>query len=264
MKFDFFKMQAQGNDYLFFDFLDKKIPAIDFSALSLKVCDRHFGVGADGIVLISADSENDAKMRIFNADGSEAEMCGTALRCVTSYLSQKLKKAEISVVTKAGIREGKLIFEGKNPNVKVGIGKPEILKQELKVEGFVGDWISVGNPHFVIFLEEENSGFKRNYARKFGKKIERNTYFPERTNVEFARIISSKTIEIQIWERGSGATLACGTGSVAAAFVGMRRKRLEKNVTVKVPGGEVKISVENGFFFLSGEVFKVFSGKIEI
>ena len=279
MKLDFFKMQAQGNDYLFFDFSDKNIPAVDFASLSRKFCNRHFGVGADGIVLISENRENDAEMRIFNADGSEAEICGTALRCVVSYLAEKTGKAKISVRTKAGIHSGEVVSDGKYPLIKVEMGKPEFQERNLTIENFRGDLVSVGNPHFVVFvkdgfyrreenyLEKNREGheeYTENYALKYGKKIETNPHFPKRTNVEFVKIISPKTAAMQIWERGSGITLACGTGATAAAFVGMENKLLKNEVTIIVPGGEVIISSRDGGFFLTGEVSKVFTGEIEI
>ena len=133
MKLNFFKMQGQGNDYLFFDFLNKEIPKIDFSDLAKRICSCHFGVGADGIVLICIDPENDASMRIFNPDGSEAEMCGTALRCLVAYLNSKNKKKYFSVQTKSGFRSGSVIKSGKKPLVKVNMGIPEMIEKNIQI-----------------------------------------------------------------------------------------------------------------------------------
>jgi len=260
MKLNFFKMQGQGNDYLFFDFLNKKFPEIDFPELAKNICSRQFGVGADGIVLIIDDPGNDAFMRIFNPDGSEAEMCGTALRCLVAYLHSQKSRKNFSINTKSGIKKGKIIKAGKNPIVKVEMGKPEMIEKNLFIQNFPGDHISLGNPHLVTFIEN----FDVLNLSEIGRKIETDLHFPNGTNVEFVKIINQENIEIKFWERGAGVTLACGTGTCAAVFSGIKRSFLKHRVNVKVPGGELKVEFDRNCIYLIGEVGFVFSGVYEI
>ncbi|HHE37866.1 MAG TPA: diaminopimelate epimerase [Candidatus Cloacimonetes bacterium] len=260
MKLNFFKMQGQGNDYLFFYFLDKKLPDIDFSELAKKTCDRQFGVGADGIVIVSTDPENDSFMRIFNPDGSEAEMCGTALRCLVAYLYSKTNKKTFSINTKSGIKKGIIVKAGKNPIVKVDLGIPEMIEENILIEHFSGHYISLGNPHFVTFVEN----FDEFDFSKTGKKIETDIHFTHGTNVEFVKLINEQNIVIKFWERGAGATLACGTGTCAAVFSGTKQNLLKHFVNVKVPGGELEVEFDGKHIYLIGEVSFVFSGVYEI
>ena len=253
-------MQGQGNDYLFFVFLDKKLPEINFQELSIKICDRHFGVGADGIVLISDDAETDALMRIFNPDGSEAEMCGTALRCLVAYLHSKTNKKAFSINTKSGIKKGNIVKLGKNPVVKVCMGIPEMIEENILIECFYGNYISMGNPHFVTFVEN----FDELSLPEIGKKIETDIHFPDRTNVEYVKLLDEQNIMIKFWERGAGATLACGTGTCAAVFSGIKQNLIKNFVNIKVPGGELKVEFDGKNIYLIGEVSFVFSGVYEI
>lgn len=253
-------MQAQGNDYLFFDFLHENVPQIDFPKLARKICNRHFGVGADGIVLISKASENDASMKIYNADGSQAEMCGSALRCTIAYLHLLSEKKSFSIQTKAGQRVGWVISNEESPIVKADFGLPKLISKNLiRIEKFEGLAVSIGNPHFVTFADNLDSDI----AEKFGPEIEINEFFPERTNIEFVKIISSNEIEIKVWERGTGETLACGTGACAAVFAGIHQKLLENSVDVIFPGGTLKVEFNGENIFLIGKVDFVFSGVYE-
>ncbi len=153
MKLDFFKMQAQGNDYIYFDLMDKPIPQTDFSKLAINLSKRRFGIGSDGIVLILNSETCDAKMSMFNADGSEGLMCGSALRCVSYYLSQKFGKIEINVETLSGIKSG-LIKNRDEKLIKIDLGIPEFIKEEeITINDTNGNLISVGNPHFVVFKD---------------------------------------------------------------------------------------------------------------
>jgi len=260
MKLNFFKMQGQGNDYLFFDFLDKKLPEIDFHKLSMNICDRHFGVGADGIVLILDNPENDASMRIFNSDGSEAEICGTALRCLVAYLHLKTNKKTFSINTKSGIKKGIILKTGKKPVVKVDLGIPEMIEGNLQIQNLSGDYISMGNPHFVTFVESSD---ELDFS-DIGKNIETELHFTHGTNVEFAKVIDAQNISIKFWERGAGSTLACGTGTCAAVFSGIKQKLLKNFVNAKVPGGELKVEFDGKNIYLIGEVSFVFSGAYYI
>ncbi|MCK4312987.1 MAG: diaminopimelate epimerase, partial [Candidatus Cloacimonetes bacterium] len=171
MKLNFFKMQAQGNDYLFFDFLHENVPQIGFSKLAQKICDRHFGVGADGIILLLKSSENDASMKIYNADGSQAEMCGSALRCTVAYLNSLSEKKTFSIQTEAGQRIGWLVSNEESPIVKADFGLPKLInKNLLKIGNFEGLAVTIGNPHFVTFVNNLDADI----AKKFGSVIEIN------------------------------------------------------------------------------------------
>lgn len=257
MNLEFFKIQSQGNDYLFFDLRNKAIPE-DLGKLSKKISDRHFGVGADGIVLILDDTKSNAFMRIFNADGSEAKMCGSALMSSTQYLANDLNKNKITINTNSGKKNG---YVSKDHFVTVNMGQPEFNKNELTIGSFTGNVVQIGNPHFVTFLPD----LEENLAKEYGPQIEANKNFPGGINIEFAKIISRKLIEIQIWERGSGATLACGTGSCAAVFAGISKGSLDKKVTVKVPGGKVVVELEESRQIkLTGKPEFVFSGNYKL
>ena len=156
----FVKMQAQGNDYLYFNFLENELPKIDFSELAKNICNRKLGVGADGIVMICKDLQHDALMRIFNANGSEAEMCGSALRCVTHILAKKKGQNKIFVNTKSGVKIGEVL---KNLQIKVNMGVPKFIDENVNVLNFGGQVVSVGNPHFVTFVENLEPNFARIY-----------------------------------------------------------------------------------------------------
>ena len=170
MKLDFFKMHTQGNDYIYFDFTETKIPKIDFSKLAVKLSHRNLGIGSDGIVLILKDDSSEAFMKIFNADGSEGKMCGSALMCVTSYLGKKLGKKTFNINTISGIRTG-LILNKKFNEVKINLGYPEIIsKESLTIENFSGYLVRIGNKHFVTFIQNLSTDM----AVKFGPIIENN------------------------------------------------------------------------------------------
>ena len=262
---NFWKMEGTGNDFIIIDYLNNTVqnPISDYHNAARKICDRHFGIGGDGLLLVlpPSDRKNDFKMRIFNADGSEAEMCGNGIRCFTHYLSQKKLSStkKINVETKAGLIRPKLIKKEKNyALIKVNMGKPVFSPEKIPVnlEGFsqnkVTDYpliikpenkqynincISMGNPHTVIFKEEvDNINLK-----KWGPKIEQMDIFPQNTNVEFVQVINRQEIKMRVWERGSGITLACGTGACAAVVAGINKKLLANNVKVQLPGGNLFI-----------------------
>lgn len=261
---DFTKMQGIGNDYIYVNCLKKEIE--NPSEIARRISDRHFGVGSDGLVLICSDPSADFRMRMFNADGSESEMCGNAARCVGKYVFEKglTKKAEISLMTGAGIKT--LNIREKNGSVvsvRVDMGIPEISRSSetlmIDNESFSFTRVSTGNPHAVIFVDDaENFD-----VEKYGKKIECHPVFPNRTNTEFAQVLSGDRIRMRVWERGAGETMACGTGAcatlAAAAFNGYtgRKAFLDLN------GGSLLIEWDenNNHIYQEGPAEFVFEGK---
>ena len=260
MKLDFFKMHAQGNDYIYFDLIDKPLPKVDLSKLAITLSNRNFSIGSDGIVLILNSKTCDAKMRMFNADGSEGKMCGSALRCISYYLSQRFGKDEVMVETLAGIKTGLIEDKGKKL-VTIDLGIPEFIQNEdVTINDHTGNLISVGNLHFVVFMKS----LSENIAKYQGHIIDNPANFSDGINVEFVKKINKNEIEIKIWERGSGATLACGTGACAATFCGIEKDILVSPVVVHMPGGSVTVKLKKSNIFLTGKVEHVFDGSIEI
>ncbi len=277
MKFE--KMQGTGNDYIYFNLFEKKID--NPSDLSIKLSDRHFGVGGDGIVLIGPSTEGDFSMRMFNADGSEAEMCGNASRCVAKYLYERglTKKREIALDTKAGIKYLQLFIDPQTDTVervRVNMGKaafssqsipviselPEVIDQPLTIAGkeFRITCVSMGNPHTVIFM----SGIDKLKIDEIGPKIENHPMFPQRTNVEFIEVVDRDTFKMRVWERGSGETLACGTGACASVVAGVINDYCDTRVTVQLKGGDLEIEWDkiHNQVYLTGDAHFVFKGEI--
>lgn len=261
MKLDFIKMQAQGNDYIYFDLRLNLITTPDFPGMARKLSSRHFGIGADGIVMIFPSRKADAKMVMYNADGSRGKMCGSALRSVVGYLGKESSKREFEIETDAGIKRGKIYSNGENPLVEVNLGKPEFIESKpLTIKGFTGYYVDIGNPHFVILVDELKPGF----AREYGAELEKSTYFANGVNVEFVQRVDSTRVKMQVWERGSGITLACGTGSAAVAYCGIKHFGLDDSVIVEMPGGEVVLTYKNDSMHLKGIVVESFQGSIEL
>jgi len=258
MKLDFFKMHAQGNDYIYFDFCSKKLPELDLPEIAIKLSDRNFGIGSDGIVLILDSDQCDAEMRMFNADGSEGLMCGSALRCVSYYLSQKTGKQELRILTRSGIKTGLVKSNGQ---ITIDIGKPDYIDYEVfKFDDQAGNIITVGNSHFVTFVNDlpvDNVDLKQRVNSII-------SHFPDGVNIEYVKILSTNEIEVIFWERGSGATLACGTGACAAVFCGIEKELLSSPVKVRMPGGDVSVEMIEDNIYLTGKVDHVFDGSIEI
>ncbi len=253
MILNFVKMHGQGNDYLFFDLRGKLFPLLNLEKFARKISDRHFGVGSDGIVLILDDAKNDAFMRIFNADGSEAMMCGTALRCTTQLLHDNYPdKKEFSITTLSGTKFGEILENGE---VKVNLGKATYIKEE-NFENRKFYLVDIGNPHAISFTDN----LQPETAKNFGASAE--THFS--ANIEFAEIVSKNEVTLQIWERGSGITLACGTGSAATVCAGITLGLLSNRVKLNLPGGNVTVERIGNDYFLIGSVTKVFSGGWEI
>ncbi len=277
---EFYKMQGAGNDYIYVDCFDLEIP--DPGKLSEKISDRHFGIGGDGLVLILPSEKADAKMRMFNADGSEGKMCGNAIRCVGKYLYEirGIKRKVISVETLSGIKTLYISEEnGKVKSVSVDMGKAVLDPKKIPVlaegESVINrpllvcgkqvsiTCVSMGNPHCVTFDYDPDALD----IEKVGKEFENNPLFPERVNTEFIKVIAPRTVKMRVWERGSGETLACGTGACAAVVAAVLNGYcpMGENVKVILPGGELYIvyKADCGVTLTGGAEF-VFKGTINV
>ena len=275
----FTKMEGLGNDYVYMDCTgEQTIKNIPY--LAQFVSDRHFGIGSDGLILICKSEVADFKMRMFNYDGSEAEMCGNGIRCVGKFVYDKglTQKQEVSIETLAGIKVLKLNVEnGKVKTVRVDMGKPildpaqiPVKSQEnpvqnlrIKAEGreFVFSCVSMGNPHAITKVEK----VKNFEVEKYGKVIEVDEHFPKRTNVEFIEIVDENHIKMRVWERGAGETLACGTGACATAVACFLNGYTKRNVMVELLGGSLQIEwdEETDHVYMTGPARTVFEGEIE-
>lgn len=275
----FTKMQGLGNDYVYVSELEGEIT--NPAPLAVRISDRHFGVGGDGLVLIGKSSKADFRMRIFNADGSEAEMCGNAARCVAKYLFDNgllAGKQEFSLETLAGIRVLQLIIEnGKFVAARVNMGKPVLepaalpmdypgenfINQEFKVDTktWKGTAVSIGNPHIVIAVPDLNVL----NLPLIGPQFENNELFPRRVNTEFIQVVNSTHIKMRVWERGSGETLACGTGACAVLVAAVLNGWTEREATVELRGGKLFIEwAEDGCVYKTGPAGTAFIGEFFI
>lgn len=258
MLIHFNKMHAQGNDFLILNAPERSFPVEDLSQLSRDICDRRFGIGGDGLVLLSPEQGYDARMTIYNSDGSRAMMCGSALRCVSLMLSRALGKQQLSILTDSGKREA--IVEGTSGKeiIRVSMGTPRLIQPELPVGEFTGSLVDVGNLHYVIWTDDLSG----DPHLRFGSLLEHHPAFPEAVNVHFVRKVSATEIQTKIWEKGAGATLACGTGATAAVCSGIALKGLENRVLANMPGGTVQIErvLPEDIYYLSGEVFETGNG----
>jgi len=274
------KMQGCGNDFIILDYNEFKKMDLDMSNIAQKLCDRNFGIGADGLIIPNAEiDEADIGWYFYNSDGSTAQMCGNGMRCFAKYVYDKklVDKKEFTVKTLAGIIKPQILD---NEQVKVNMSKPILepekipflpnhsLNYKISVKNriFEGNAVSMGNPHFVIFIKDDEDLLS--LAKEYGPEIEKSAEFPEKTNVEFIKIKSHKRIELCVWERGCGITLACGTGACASVVAGILNGYLENSVDVKLLGGEVNVewqgSKENPSkdVFLSGPAEYVFEAKL--
>ena len=265
----FVKMHGLGNDYVYIDCFPATAAATiartDLSALARAVSDRHFGIGSDGLVLILPCKEADAAMRIFNADGSEAEMCGNAIRCVGKYLYERglCTRPEMQIKTNSGIRQLRLhVRDGMVHEVTVDMGIPKTATDSLALKGndLLGfTSVNMGNPHAVFFRNWVISDAE---MADLGERIGRHPHFPSGTNVEFVHVRNTRELDVRVWERGSGETMACGTGACAAAVAAYRMGETGENVIVHLKGGELLIHynpLENRVA-MSGPATEVFRG----
>lgn len=279
MKLKFTKMHGCGNDYIYFNCFNQTITNPE--GLSVSLSDRHFGIGGDGVVLICPSDVADAKMRMFNLDGSEGKMCGNAIRCVGKYLydNKIVEKSKMTIETLSGIKV--LELKKQNSEVKfvtVDMGKAELNPKKIPVN-LDGDKIvdfkveiggrkenitcvSMGNPHCVVFYENIDTL----NLEEIGPKFENNKIFPDRVNTEFIKVIDDHTLKMRVWERGSGETWACGTGACAAAVAAVENGYCKKgdDITVKLIGGDLVIKYTDDAVYLTGNANKVFDGEIEV
>lgn len=255
----FTKMHGCGNDYIVIDGTKNNIELKKEEIAFL--CTPHFGIGSEGLLIALPSEVADFRMRMFNIDGSEAEMCGNGIRCISKFAFEEgiIKTKAATVETRAGIKNIELIFNGMDiEGVKVNMGKATFL--ENPATEYRLNCVSVGNPHAIMIVEDiENFP-----VHELGPKIENHPGFPNRTNVEFVKIINRKNVVLRVWERGCGETFACGTGSCATAAALNRLNLIDNECTVKLKGGDLKIEIINGEIFMSGNAVKVFDANIVI
>lgn len=279
----FTKMHGCGNDYIYIDGARERIPAEQKPELVRRLSDRHFGIGGDGVIFINPSDQADFEMEMYNMDGTRAEMCGNGIRCVAKYVYDKglTDQTQISVISAGRIKYLDLHVEnGRVSTVKVNMGEPilkaceipvlaedetgEVIAEPIEIEGkaYRMTCVSMGNPHAVVFVEDVQD-FP---LEQVGPGLEKHPRFPKRVNAEFVKILDEETIEMRVWERGTGETLACGTGACAAAVACSLNGLTKDTVTVKLLGGTLQIQwdkAENRVY-MTGPATTVFEGEIEI
>ena len=274
----FTKMHGLGNDYVYMDAIHQKIENI--TTLAKFVSNRHFGVGSDGLILICKSDIADFKMRMFNYDGTEAEMCGNGIRCVGKFVYDKglTKKDNITVETLAGIKKLKFnIKEGNVETVEVDMGEPilepdkipviseEAIVKNLKIKARENEFkftcVSMGNPHAITIVDNT----KDFNIEKYGPVLEKDEHFPRRANIEFIELVDKNNIKMRVWERGAGETLACGTGACASVVACALNGYIENEANVELLGGTLKIrwDKENNHIYMTGPATTVFEGEID-
>lgn len=282
----FTKMHGCGNDYVYVDCTKEVIP--DIAATAVRVSDRHFGIGSDGLILIKSSEVADFEMDMYNADGSRGKMCGNGIRCVAKYVYDHglTNKTEITVDTQAGIKTLQLtVCDGKVSKVRVDMGEPVLIPQEIPVKasvlGLADDrreaivaqpftvanssyditCVSMGNPHCITFIDEDVRSFP---LEAIGALFEKHELFPEGVNTEFVNIIDKEHLRMRVWERGSGETLACGTGACAVAVASYLNGFTGRKVDVELMGGHLEIVYDaaTNHVFMTGPATEVFSGEI--
>jgi diaminopimelate epimerase len=268
-------MHGLGNDFIIIDDKNERISGEEAASLAKKLCERRISVGADGIVFFSKSKVADIRVRIFNADGSEAEMCGNGIRCLAKYCYENkvVRKSELTVETLAGTERTWLTIENQLvTSIRVDMGLPVLVRaaipmkglgmcldEELQVENetYRITCLSMGNPHCVVFVDDvENFP-----VVDVGPKIEVHSLFPKKTNVEFVQVLSRGEVKVRVWERGCGETLACGTGACASVVAGKLLNKLDALVAVHLKGGELKIEYKDRVF-MTGPADRVYKGKL--
>lgn len=283
MKLNFIKMHGAGNDYVYVDGMKYQIP--DESAAAKKLSDRHFSIGGDGLIIIKKGTKADFEMVMYNPDGSRGAMCGNGIRCVAKYLFDEEYtngKTEFTIESMGAIKHIKVnVIDGKAVSARVDMGKPILKASDIPVN-FDGEkcvnqkvtfgdrefnmtCVSMGNPHAVMFIDEHPIDFDLN---KYGKTAEQNTeLFPDRVNAEFAKVTDRENIEMRVYERGTGETLACGTGACATAVSAILNGYCDNKVTVHLLGGDLLIEWsgnENDSVIMTGPAEYAFTGTVEI
>ena len=278
----FTKMHGLGNDYICINSLENILAENKLPQIARYMCNRNFGIGADGLILVQESTIADIKMRIFNKDGSEAEMCGNGIRCFAKYVydNRIIDKQTISIETKAGVKLIRLkVLNGEVQEAQVDMGRPIFddiknisvqnnyripISVNIKVDDtrFIGNYVSMGNPHLVIFVNNvENIDIE-----KYGPAIENMKCFPNKINVEFVQALGRNTLKIRTWERGVGETYACGTGSCASFCIAYYKGICSSYVKAILRGGELNLNYnkQNGHIIMSGIATKVYDGNINI
>jgi len=276
----FTKMHGAGNDYVYVDCFQEQVA--DPPAVAIKVSNRNFGIGSDGLILIMPSDKADVRMRMFNSDGSESEMCGNGIRCVAKYAFDHgiVAKKEITAETGAGILTLQLFTGADNrvDRVRVNMGAPRLTRAEIPMLGEGGEQVvgqplnilhttfsitcaSMGNPHCVIFVDD----VEHFQVEKYGPLIENHEMFPRRTNVEFVQVLSRTEVRQRTWERGAGETLACGTGASAVCVAAFLNGLTERRILNHLSGGDLELEwSEAGPVFMTGPATEVFSGEIDL
>ena len=280
---EFEKYHGLGNDYVIINNIQYKIPEENKNDLALKLCKIHFSIGADGLIFVCNSDKADIRMQIFNNDGSEAEMCGNGIRCFSKYIYEKniVRKDEITIETLKGINIALLkVVDGIVETVTIDMGPPILDVEKIPVELdsnvsqcvneefviidkiFKFSAVSMGNPHAVIFLQKQLNDDELN---KYGAAIESHEYFPNKTNVEFVKVLSREEADLRVFERNVGVTNSCGTGTCAAVVAGATLGLFKKNSPIMVhnDGGDLIITYTGRTVLMEGPIEKVFSGKIE-
>jgi diaminopimelate epimerase len=289
---EFTKMHALGNDYIVINEFDGIIiEEEDKEEFSRKICKRGFSIGADGVIFVQkpTDDKYDVRFRIFNSDGSEAEMCGNGIRCFSKFVYERvLKKNPLNVETKGGLRISEMETENDIvKTIKVFMGNPKFKLKDIpmKIEGkseddvFLNEEIelknallnsvklsvvNVGNPHAVIFLKDNNlkAPFIRTHLNELGHEIEHHEAFPEKINVHFVELISPEEIRIITWERGAGYTTACGTGTTSSVIIAHKLRKTGNKVLAHLDGGDLEIEIKDDGVYMKGDAVMVYDGKL--
>ncbi|MBE7067231.1 MAG: diaminopimelate epimerase [Ruminococcaceae bacterium] len=280
MMLEFTKMHGAGNDYIYIDCFNGEPE--DPGALSVRLSDRHFGIGGDGVILVCASHVADAKMRMFNADGSEGRMCGNGIRCVGKFVYEKknIRKPVLTIETLAGIKTLEIHeVEGQVESITVDMQAPGLSPQSIPttltgetvidrpvdIDGTTYNitCVSMGSPHAVVFCKEDVRNLD---LEKIGPKFEKNPIFPDGVNTEFINVIDKNTLRMRVWERGSGETLACGTGACASVVAANLNGFCEKNQQIKVmlTGGDLHINYTGDTVFMTGGCEIVFEGSVKL
>jgi diaminopimelate epimerase len=281
-KIEFIKMHGLGNDFVVIDAINQNLENIDLSEFAQNICNRHFGIGADGLILATLSDSSDIRMQIFNSDGSEAEMCGNGIRCFAKFIHEKgiINKDIFSVETLAGVILPAVNIEnGIVKEVEVDIGPPYLERGKIPMIGIASDivlaetivvdnteyiitCVSMGNPHVVVFVND----LKQINIEKIGPLFEKHKLFPKKINTEFAQVINRNEVAIVVWERGVGETLSCGTGASAVVVAGVLNNKLDRKVVTHLSGGDLFIEWQknNDHVVLTGPVNVVFKGELTI
>lgn len=283
MKLGFTKMQGAGNDYVYVDGAKYSLPYDEKPDVVKKLSDRHFGIGGDGVIFINPSDKADFEMEMWNADGTRGEMCGNGIRCVAKYVYDRGmtdKKTQFSVISYGAVKY-LTVFpgeDGKADRVRVNMGAPileaekipvkadtsPVVREPFNIDGKIVDLtcVSMGNPHAVLFVDDVD----KLDLEKIGPSFENNERFPKRTNTEFVQVIDPQHVKMRVWERGTGETLACGTGCCATGVAGVLNQLTDDHITVQVLGGELEIEWDrqNNVVWMTGPAREVFSGNITL